>query len=93
MYLGDIVVGAQIHLLVFDQPLGPLDKDIVSLGSLAIHADRHLVLVQNLREVMMGELTIGVEGFSHAIAGQCFLHSLGVKRGNVSPVGPLLAQS
>ena len=50
------VVGSQIHLLVFDGSPEPLNKDIVPPGSFAVHADGDLVLQQDLREVVTGEL-------------------------------------
>ena len=54
--LGDTVVGLQIDLLVFDAAPEPLDKHIVAPGTLAIHADRDLVLEEHAGEVVAGEL-------------------------------------
>ena len=38
----DARVGPQVDLLVFDGPPEALDKDVVALGALAIHADLDL---------------------------------------------------
>src|SRR5687768_8440583 len=55
--LSDTVVGFEKHLLVFDAAPEPLDKDVVTPRALAIHADRDLVLVQDLREGSRRKLT------------------------------------
>ena len=41
--LRDAVVGAQIHLLVFDAAPEPLDKHVVAPGAFAVHADGYAI--------------------------------------------------
>src|SRR4029077_20520656 len=48
--LADAVVASQIHLLVFDAAPQPLDDDVVSPRTLAVHADCDAVLDQQAGE-------------------------------------------
>ena len=48
--LGHAVVGPEIHLLVFHAAPQPLDEDIVSPRTFAVHADRDAVLDQQVGE-------------------------------------------
>jgi hypothetical protein len=54
---------------VFHRPPKPFDKHIVAPGSLAIHADRDLVLKKKSRERFAGKLasSIGIEDFRLAL--------------------------
>ena len=54
--LGHSLVGMEVDFLVFDRTPEPLDEDIVSPRTLAIHRDGDLRLLQNRREVHRGEL-------------------------------------
>ena len=38
------MVRSQIHLLVFDAPPYPLDKEVVQIAPLSIHADRDSIV-------------------------------------------------
>src|SRR5687768_4684905 len=69
--LGHAVVGFEIHLLVFDAAPQPLDKHIVAPGSLAIHADRNLVLQQDLREGRRCKLGGFKRSSQHPEVGGC----------------------
>ena len=93
--LGHAVVSFEIHLLVFDAAPEPLDKYIVALGALAIHADRDVIPEQPAGEVVAGELAplIGVEDPQPAIMGKGLLHSLDVERGLQSDRQPPGRQS
>jgi hypothetical protein len=48
--LADTVVGPQVDLLVFDAAPQPLDEDVVSPRTFAVHADRDAVLDQQAGE-------------------------------------------
>src|SRR5262249_40281017 len=48
--LTDAVVGPQIHLLVFDAAPEALEKHVVAPRAPAVHADRNLVLDQDVGE-------------------------------------------
>ena len=52
---GDVVVGAQIDLLVLDATPQALDKNIISRGAFAIHADRDFRIEQHAGEGEAGE--------------------------------------
>src|SRR5215212_7923175 len=69
------VVGSKVDLLILDGPPEPFDEDVVAPGTLAIHADRDLVLQQQIGEVRASELAplIGVEDVRLAMPGQGFL--------------------
>ena len=54
--LANTVVSPQIHLLVFDRPPQPLDKDIVAPRAAAIHADCDGIVQQQAGECGTGEL-------------------------------------
>jgi hypothetical protein len=55
--LGNRVVGPEVDLLVFHRPPQPLDEHIAPPGTLAVHADLDLVLLQQAGERLAGELT------------------------------------
>src|SRR4029453_12560328 len=55
MPLGDAGIGVEVDLLVFEAAPQPLDKDVVHVAALAIHADRDLVALQGAGEVVAGE--------------------------------------
>ena len=50
------VVGSEIYLFVFDRPPKPFDKDIVTPGALAVHADGDAAFFQHASELGAGEL-------------------------------------
>jgi hypothetical protein len=50
------VVGADVDLLMFDGPPEPFDENVVTPRTLAIHADRDLVVQQQIGEFGAGEL-------------------------------------
>jgi hypothetical protein len=54
--LSDAVIGAQVHLLVFDRPPEPLDEHVVAPCTSAVHADGDGVAQQQAGEVSTGEL-------------------------------------
>ena len=54
--LGPGLVGVELDLLVFDRPPEPLDEDIVTPRTLAVHRDFNLGLLLRCREVDGGEL-------------------------------------
>ena len=68
----------QIHLLVFHTPPQPLDQHVVAPAAGAIHADSDVVLLEEPRELLAGELAalVGVEELRRAIAGQGLLDRL-----------------
>jgi hypothetical protein len=43
-------LGPQIHLLVFDAALQPLDEHVVPSGAFAVHADRHAIVGEHAGE-------------------------------------------
>src|SRR5204862_3410620 len=61
--LGDAGIGVEVDLLVFEAAPQPLDKDVVHVAALAIHADRDLVPLQGAGEVVAGDLAalVGIE--------------------------------
>ena len=73
--LADAVVGAQIHLLVFDAAPQPLDEHVVPPGALAVHADRDAVAGEHAGEGRTGELRtlVGVEDVRLAVTSQSLL--------------------
>ena len=73
--VGHAVVGAEIHLLVFDAAPQPLDEDVVSPRTFAVHADRDAVLDQQAGERGARELRalVGVEDLRLAVLGQRLL--------------------
>ena len=54
--LADVVLGSEVHLLVFDAAPQPLDEDVVPPGALAVHADGDLVFGQHAGECRASEL-------------------------------------
>src|SRR6266542_2886660 len=85
--LADAVVGLQIHLLVFDAAPEALEEHVVAPRAPAVHADRNLVLDQDVGEGVTRELAalVRVEDFRSAMTSQrllfrlnaeCRLHSL-----------------
>jgi hypothetical protein len=75
-------VGSEIHLLVLDAASQPLDKNIVSPGALAVHADGDRVSDQDVSECRAGELTalIRVEDPRLAVARESVLQRLDAER-------------
>ena len=59
------------------------DKDIVSPGTLAIHADANLVFLEILGECLAGELAalIGVHDLGLAVFGNRFFECIQAKAG------------
>src|SRR6266511_4965007 len=55
--LADAVVGLQIHLLVFDAAPEALEEHVVAPRAPAVHADRNLVLDQDVGEGVTREST------------------------------------
>src|ERR1700738_1017309 len=53
---GDVAVGMQVNLLVFEAAPQPLDEDVVHAAPLAIHANRDLVMAQHVGEDVAGKL-------------------------------------
>ncbi len=49
-------VGLEVNLLIFDSAPEPLDKNIVTPCSLAIHGDLDLLTLEHIGEVYAGEL-------------------------------------
>jgi len=49
--LGNAVVSVQIYLFIFDGSPQPFDEDVISPGSLSIHADRDVSVFENFDEV------------------------------------------
>ena len=43
---GNAVRSPEIHFFVFHRTPKPLDKDVIAPSSLAVHADRNIVLLQ-----------------------------------------------
>src|SRR3979411_814952 len=76
--LADALVGAQIHLLVFDAAPPPFDEDVVAPGAFAVHADGDAVAGENAGECRAGELRalVGVEYLRLAVTGQGILQGL-----------------
>jgi hypothetical protein len=76
--LRDAVVGAQIHLLVFDAAPEPLDKHVVAPGDFAVHADGYAIAGERAGEGLASELRalVGVEYLRLAVARQGVLQRL-----------------
>jgi len=53
----------QVHFLVLDGPPQPLDEDIIQRSASAVHADFNAMLLEDLREFLVGVLhpLVGVE--------------------------------
>src|SRR6202035_4108183 len=54
---GDAGIRVEVDLFVFEAAPQPLDKDVVHVAALAIHADRDFVALQGAGEVVAGDLT------------------------------------
>jgi hypothetical protein len=54
--LADVVIGPQIHLLVFDAAPQPLDEHVVPPSPFAVHADGDAVAGEQAGEGRAGEL-------------------------------------
>src|SRR3982074_1700389 len=76
-------IGVEVDLLVFETAPQPLDKDIVRVAALAIHADRDRVVLQGAGEVVAGELAalVGIEDLGPAIPGEAVLERLDTELG------------
>ena len=74
----DGLVGAQIHLLVFDTLPQPFHEHVVPPATFPVHADLDAVVFQEPRELLAGELAplVSVEDVRRAIAGQRLLDRL-----------------
>ena len=72
------LVGAQVDLLVLQAPPQPFDEHVVEPAALDVHRDRHVVLLENAREGLRGELgsLIGIEDLRCPIHGNRLLKSL-----------------
>ena len=79
--LGYAGIDPQVDLLVVDGPPEPFHENIVPRGPLAIHADRDLVMFQQLREGQARELRplIRVGDLGLAVFCQCLRDSLNAK--------------
>src|ERR1700732_1651244 len=78
----DAVVGAQIHLLVFDAAPEPLDKHVVAPGAFAVHADGYAIAGERAGGGLASELRalVGVEYLRLAVARQGVLQRLDAER-------------
>src|SRR5258708_23443101 len=80
---GDVAIGMQVNLLVFEDPAQPLDEEVVHAAPLAIHANGDLVPAQHAGEVVAGELAalVGVEDLRPTKASERFLERLDAEIG------------
>ena len=80
---GDVAIGMQVNLFVFEAAPQPLDEDVVHAAPLAIHANRDLVPPQHAGEVVAGELAalVGVEDLRPTKASERFLKRLDAEIG------------
>ena len=64
---GDILIGVEIDVLIFDALPYPLDKDVVNPATLAVHADLDAIGFENPGEFGAGELAalVGIEAVSY----------------------------
>jgi hypothetical protein len=71
--LVDAVIGPQIHLLVFDIAPEALEEHVIAPRALAVHADRNLVLDQDVGEEVTRKLAalVRVEDLRIASASAC----------------------
>src|SRR5262249_58774096 len=76
--LVDAVIGPQIHLLVFDTAPEALEEHVMAPRAPAVHADRNLVLDQDVGEGETRELPalVRVEDLRIAMTGQRLLQRL-----------------
>src|ERR1700686_4231250 len=76
--LADALVGAQIHLLVFDAAPQSLDEHVIPPSPFTVHADGDGVAGEHAGECRAGELRalVGVENFRPAVTGQGILQRL-----------------
>src|SRR5262249_14485098 len=76
--LGHGRVGMEVDLLVFEATPQSFDKDVVHAAAPAVHADRDFLPLQDVGEVVAGELTalVGIEDLGPAVAGKGFLERL-----------------
>ena len=76
--LQDAGVGFQVDLLILHRPPQSLHEDVVLVPPLAVHADLHPLLLEDLGELQAGELAalVGVEHLRLALT-QGFLQRLG----------------
>src|SRR6516165_7076868 len=76
--LVDAVIGPQIHLLVFDTAPEALEEHVIAPRASAVHADRNLVLDQDVGEGVTRELAalVRVEDLRIAMTGQRLLQRL-----------------
>lgn len=70
------VIGAQVHLLVFDRPPEPLDEDIVAQCPSAVHADGDAIIAQQAGEGHAGKLAalVAIQDFGGAIFAHMNMH-------------------
>src|ERR1700747_391283 len=76
--LVDAVIGPQIPLLVFDSAPEALEEHVIAPRAPAVHADRNLVLDQDVGEGVTRKLAalVRVEDLRIAMTGQCLLQRL-----------------
>ena len=81
----DAVVGAQIHLLVFDAAPEPLDKHVVAPSAFTVHADGYAIAGERAGEGLASELRalVGVEYLRLAVARQGVLQRLDAERASI----------
>ena len=67
-----VLVGFQIHFLVFHRPPQPLDEQIVAVAASAVYADLNARALQNPGEFLTGELgaLVGVEDVQSPLPGR-----------------------
>jgi hypothetical protein len=68
---GNALIGMQINMLKFHASPESFDKDVIDPPALAVHADLDFIVLQDLREIVAGELAalIGIENFRRAVSG------------------------
>ena len=79
--MGSIIKGLQVNALLFHTSPEALDKNIIPIATLAIHADPHAMFAQHTCKGLTGELTalISVEDVRFAIACQSLLQCINTK--------------
>ena len=79
--MGSIIKGLQVNALLFHTLLEALDKNIIPIATLAIHADRYAMFAQHTCKGLTGELTalISVEDVRFAIACQGLFQYINTK--------------
>ena len=79
--ISNAVVGVQIDMLVLHRAPEPFNKDVIHPSTLAVHADRNVVRLQDAGELFTGELTplVGVEDLGPAVVCNGLFERLSTK--------------